>query len=85
MPHVVLPHYCADARCVAVYPVDCVHPAPGEPGFAEADMLHIDPAMCIDCGACADVRPVDAVVTDYFVPRDSPVVALNAGRASPWV
>lgn len=64
-------------------PVDCLHPAPGEPGFAEADMLHIDPTTCIDCGACADVCPVDAVVTDYSLPRGSPVLALNAGWGPP--
>ena len=25
-------------------------------------MLYIDPAVCIDCGACADACPVDAAV-----------------------
>lgn len=28
-------------------------------------MLFIDPNACIDCGACLDVCPVDAIITDY--------------------
>ncbi|WP_433872737.1 FAD-dependent oxidoreductase [Saccharopolyspora sp. CA-218241] len=52
---------CNDASCVAVCPVNCIHPTPDEPDFGTTDMLHIDPAACIDCGACADACPVDAV------------------------
>ncbi|MFC8920288.1 FAD-dependent oxidoreductase [Streptomyces sp. NPDC057116] len=52
---------CGDATCVAVCPVNCIHPAPGEPGFGTTEMLYIDPRACIDCGACADACPVDAV------------------------
>ncbi|MFF8286776.1 FAD-dependent oxidoreductase [Streptomyces albus] len=52
---------CSDATCVSVCPVNCIHPAPGEPDFGSTEMLYIDPATCIDCGACADACPVDAV------------------------
>lgn len=52
---------CSDASCVSVCPVNCIHPAPGEPDFGSTDMLYVDPATCIDCGACADACPVDAV------------------------
>lgn len=52
---------CADASCVSVCPVNCIHPAPGEPDFGSTDMLYIDPQACIDCGACADACPVDAI------------------------
>ncbi|MEU4248052.1 FAD-dependent oxidoreductase [Amycolatopsis sp. NPDC026612] len=52
---------CADASCVSVCPVNCIHPAPGEPDFGTTDLLYIDPATCIDCGACADACPVDAI------------------------
>ncbi|GAB3809679.1 FAD-dependent oxidoreductase [Kribbella italica] len=51
---------CADASCVAVCPMNCIHPSPGEPGFGTTDGLFIDPRTCIDCGACADICPVDA-------------------------
>ncbi|MFL6119513.1 FAD-dependent oxidoreductase [Actinophytocola sp.] len=52
---------CADASCVTVCPVNCIHPTPDEPGFATTEMLHVDPKTCIDCGACADACPVDAI------------------------
>ncbi|MGC4939575.1 FAD-dependent oxidoreductase [Kribbella sp. DT2] len=51
---------CSDASCVAVCPMNCIHPSPGEPGFGTTDGLFVDPRTCIDCGACADICPVDA-------------------------
>ncbi|WP_067540437.1 4Fe-4S dicluster domain-containing protein [Nocardia crassostreae] len=57
-----------DASCVNVCPVDCIHPAPDEPGFAEAKQLYIDPAECIDCDACMQSCPVDAVYPERRVP-----------------
>jgi NAD-dependent dihydropyrimidine dehydrogenase PreA subunit len=53
-----------DASCVEVCPVDCIHPAPDEPGFAEAEQLFVDPEECIDCDACATACPVDAAVNE---------------------
>ncbi|MCM0622074.1 FAD-dependent oxidoreductase [Nocardioides bruguierae] len=61
MPYVVTRACCADASCVVACPVNCLHPAPGEPGFAEAEMLHVDPDACVGCGACATACPVDAI------------------------
>ena len=52
---------CSDASCVAVCPVNCIHPTPDEPDFGTTDMLYVDPRSCIDCGACADACPVDAI------------------------
>lgn len=52
---------CADATCVSVCPVNCIHPTPEERAFGSTEMLYIDPRTCIDCGACADACPVDAV------------------------
>lgn len=62
MAYVVTQNCCNDATCVAVCPVDCIHPTPDEAGYAAAEMLYINPSTCIDCGACADVCPVDAIV-----------------------
>ena len=79
MPHVVTQHCCSDAACIQACPVNCIHPAPGEPEFDHAEMLYIDPAVCIDCGACADVCPVRAIASDYDLPRELlPYVELNA-------
>ncbi|MCF8610152.1 FAD-dependent oxidoreductase [Gordonia sp. HY285] len=64
MAYVVTQNCCNDASCVPVCPVDCIHPAPGEPGYRTAEMLYIDPDTCIDCGACADVCPVEAIRPD---------------------
>jgi ferredoxin--NADP+ reductase len=61
MPHVVTQPCCADASCVLACPVNCIHPAPGEPGFGTAEMVYIDPTECVDCGACITACPVGAI------------------------
>lgn len=60
MTYVITQSCCADASCVAVCPVNCIHPTPDEPDFGKVDSLYVDPAACIDCGACADACPVSA-------------------------
>jgi NAD-dependent dihydropyrimidine dehydrogenase PreA subunit len=50
-----------DTACVDACPVDCIHPKKDEPGFAEAELIYIDPVECIDCGACVPVCPVSAI------------------------
>ena len=70
MPHVVTQSCCADASCVVACPVNCIHPAPGEPGFAEAEMLYVDPAGCVDCGACEPACPVEAIFYEDDVPDE---------------
>ncbi|MFD0331428.1 FAD-dependent oxidoreductase [Streptacidiphilus monticola] len=64
MAYTITQTCCQDASCIAVCPVNCIHPAPGEPDFGTTDALYIDPRTCIDCGACADECPVDAVVPE---------------------
>ncbi|MFJ2950658.1 FAD-dependent oxidoreductase [Streptomyces sp. NPDC087226] len=59
---------CSDATCVSVCPVNCIHPTPGERAFGSTEMLYIDPKACIDCGACADACPVDAVLPVDLLP-----------------
>jgi ferredoxin--NADP+ reductase len=61
MTFVITQGCCNEASCVSVCPVNCIHPAPGEPGFTRAEMLYIDPETCIDCSACVQVCPVDAI------------------------
>ncbi len=79
MPYVVTQACCADASCVVACPVNCIHPAPGEPGFAEAEMVFVDAAACVDCGACATACPVDAIKPHTtLTPAEEPFVALNA-------
>ena len=59
-----------DASCTEVCPVDCIHPTPDEPGFAEAEQLYIDPEECIDCDACVEACPVDAIFPEDQVPEE---------------
>lgn len=61
MAYAITQACCADASCVSVCPVDCIHPTPDEPGFGTTEMLYVDAGVCIDCGACADACPVDAI------------------------
>jgi ferredoxin--NADP+ reductase len=68
--YVVTQNCCSDASCVVVCPVGCIHPTPDEPGFATAEMLYIDPDTCVDCGACADACPVDAILPDAALSGD---------------
>ncbi len=80
MAYIVTQNCCNDATCVAVCPVDCIHPTPAERDYTSAEMLYIDPATCIDCGACADVCPVDAIVPgDGIAPDIDRYRDINAG------
>ncbi|TWS20601.1 4Fe-4S dicluster domain-containing protein [Tsukamurella asaccharolytica] len=79
MPHVIVQNCCNDASCVPECPVDCIHPTPDEPDYATAEMLYIDPDVCIDCGACIDACPVSAITTDYELTAEmAPFEAMNA-------
>src|SRR5438128_758884 len=56
-----------DKSCMEECPVDCI---------VEGDRkLYINPAICIDCGACEPVCPVEAISQDRRVPD-----AHNANR-----
>lgn len=70
MPHVITQNCCKDGSCVPVCPVDCIRPAPGEANYGAAELLYIDPEVCIDCGACVDECPVHAIFPDYELPTE---------------
>ncbi|MBM4416003.1 MAG: ferredoxin family protein, partial [Chloroflexi bacterium] len=54
-----------DQSCVEVCPVDCIH------FDGDADrILYINPAECIDCGACQPACPVSAIFPEADVPAD---------------
>jgi ferredoxin len=57
-----------DTACVAVCPVDCIHPTKDEAAYAKVDQLYINPDDCIDCGACMPECPVDAIFSGDEVP-----------------
>ncbi|MFJ5846255.1 FAD-dependent oxidoreductase [Streptomyces sp. NPDC092903] len=79
MTYAITQTCCSDATCVAVCPVNCIHPTPEEQAFGSTEMLYVDPATCIDCGACADACPVDAVFpVDSLFGARAEYAAINA-------
>jgi ferredoxin--NADP+ reductase len=59
--------------------VNCIHPTPDEPDFLTSEMLYIDPATCVDCGACVSACPVGAIVPDNRIePQHERYPAINA-------
>ncbi len=58
MPYVVTENCtgCRFTDCVTVCPVSCFH--------GDDDRVYIDPAACIDCGACVALCPVNAIYED---------------------
>ncbi len=58
------------ASCEAICPVDCIHPAPDEQGYQDAEMLFINPSVCIDCALCVDVCPVGAIYHEHDLPDE---------------
>lgn len=59
-----------DASCVAVCPVDAIHPKPGTPAFDRAEQLFIDPDACICCSICVDECPAGAIFDEGDVPAE---------------
>lgn len=68
---------CKFTDCVAVCPVDCFHE--GE------NMLVIDPEECIDCGACVDECPVQAIYPEEDLPEKwQDFLDINTKYAAEW-
>lgn len=66
---------CRFTDCVTVCPVACFH--------TDGTMVYVNPAECIDCGACIPVCPVHAI----YEARDLPAEfehwrGVNAERAA---
>ncbi|MGF1448657.1 MAG: 4Fe-4S dicluster domain-containing protein [Opitutales bacterium] len=68
---------CVDCKftyCAAVCPVEAFHDAP--------DRLYINPETCIDCNACVEECPVDAIFAEDDVPdAQQSWIELNAKEA----
>ncbi|MBT1193156.1 FAD-dependent oxidoreductase [Rhodococcoides kroppenstedtii] len=79
MAFAITQNCCNGASCLSVCPVNCIHPTPDEPDFGTTDLLYIDPRSCIDCGACADACPVDAITrVNRLTPEQQVYADLNA-------
>lgn len=65
---------CKYTDCVTVCPVDCFH--------EDAEMLVIDPEVCIDCGACIPECPVQAIYVEEDIPEKwKNYIEINTGKA----
>ena len=53
---------CVYTDCVSVCPVDAFHELP--------DRLYINPETCIDCNACVDECPVQAIYPEEDLPGE---------------
>jgi len=77
MPYVVTENCraCRFTECVEVCPVDCF--------WGDAEMLYIDPEVCIDCGACEPVCPVQAIFAEEEVPPEQEAwIQVNADKVA---
>ncbi len=65
MTHVITSLCVRDNGCSDVCPVECIQP--GTP-IEEWPTYYIDPATCIDCGACIPECPYSAIFHEDEVP-----------------
>jgi NAD-dependent dihydropyrimidine dehydrogenase PreA subunit len=71
--------YVIGAACIDVTDKSCIEECPVDCIYEGARKLYINPAECIDCGACEPVCPVEAISQDRRVPaEEEEFVADNA-------
>ncbi len=77
MTYVVTEHCirCKYMECVEVCPVDCF--------YEGANMLVIDPDVCIDCGVCEAECPAEAILPDTMEEAQR-WLELNAEYSQRW-
>ena len=81
MAYVITDTCTKDELCVEACPVDCIHPKKDEDNFAEVPHLYVNPADCIDCGACVPVCPTASIFPLDEVPAElSRFVEANAAH-----
>jgi len=67
-----------DELCAQACPVDCIHPRSDNDAFAGTSQMYVNPAECIDCGACLPVCPSNAIFPLDEVPADKQqFIAIN--------
>jgi len=70
---------CKKGSCVAICPVDAIHPGIVEKDGQRYDQLFIDPDLCISCGLCEGECPIDAIFEEDALPAKwQQYVSINA-------
>ncbi len=81
MAFVITDNCIKDALCVDARPVDCIHPRMDEAAFEAATQMYVDPAECIDCGACIPACTSNGLFALDEVPADKQqFIAVNAAH-----
>jgi len=80
MAYVIVDTCTKDEHCIEACPVSCIHPNKDEADFGTVAQLFINPAECIDCGACVPVCPTNSIYLSDEVPGDHPQ-AVDANSA----
>jgi len=82
MEHFAMTYVVTDA-CIRCKFMDCVEICPVEAFHEGANMLVINPDVCIDCGACVPECPADAIVPD--IDREAaPWMEVNKRWSAVW-
>lgn len=69
MAYVITAPCVADYSCVEICPVNCISPGADDADFEQAEQLFINPDICIDCSACVDACPVQAIYKKELLPE----------------
>jgi ferredoxin len=69
MPHVIIDTCTKDAQCVDVCPSEAIGPKKEDANFPDVTQLFINPAACLDCGACAAVCPTNSIFAAEELPE----------------
>lgn len=70
MAYVITDNCIKDELCAQACPVDCIKPRSDEDGWEGATQMYVNPAECIDCGACVPACTSDAIFALDDVPAD---------------
>jgi ferredoxin len=70
MAYAITDNCIKDFLCVEVCPTDCIHPKADDPKVEAATQLYVDPAGCIDCGACVPACTSDAIFAAEDMPEE---------------
>ncbi|MCW2725512.1 MAG: (4Fe-4S)-binding protein [Frankiales bacterium] len=62
--------YVIGAACIDIKDMSCIEECPVDCIYQGGRKLYIQPAECIDCGACEPVCPVEAISPHRLVPAD---------------
>ncbi len=70
MAYVITDTCIKDNLCSDSCPSDAIHPTKDEPTWEAAAQIYINPAECLDCGACVAECPSNSIFSVDELPAD---------------